>query len=41
MATQQQQKADWNRIKQHVVNPINEVMGLEPETMTTLFKFVS
>jgi len=40
-AALQQQKADWNTVKKHVPNAINEVMDAESEMMTTFFKFVS
>ena len=37
----QQQKADWNMIKKHIPQAVDEVMDNEPEMMTLFLKFVS
>jgi len=36
-----QQKADWNTVKKHVPDAINEITAADPGMMTLLFKFVS
>ena len=37
----QQQKADWNTIKKHIPQAVDEVMDNEPEMMPLFLKFVS
>ncbi|KAF9778158.1 hypothetical protein BJ322DRAFT_1025249 [Thelephora terrestris] len=40
-AVRQQQKVDWNKVKSHIPNTVDEVMGTEAETMTlAFFKFL-